>query len=160
MQQPPVDEHVRQQPPPLARERKNAHVGAPSHQFTAGEVHDSARGKHHAKEYRGIDAEDDLSETDARCPAPRPRRPHHRLPLIFHNFTPLRRLVLFAPRADLLPKRKSGNSTPASYAVRHGVFSNEVSLEEYQHFEILVGTAAPGCPVAGSSTGLLLRAAN
>ena len=48
-----------------------------------------------------------------------PRRSHDRLNRVVALFAALRRLVLHAPLADLLPKRQRRQLPPTSNAVRH-----------------------------------------
>src|ERR1039458_470796 len=117
-----VNEHIGQQPPPFSRERERAHVGAPLNTLWNRELHDGGTGERHAQEYRGIDAEDYLSEADAGFAVPNPGRGHDALRCVVADFAALRGFVLHAPLADLLAKGQAGKLTATSNAVCHGFY--------------------------------------
>src|SRR5580765_6539472 len=82
----------------------------------AAEVQRSTR-QHHRQKHGDISAEYYVRQSDGRF-ASHPRLPDDGLRQVIDFLTPLRRLVLHTPLADLL-KGEWGNLPPASDTVRH-----------------------------------------
>ena len=120
-----MDKVVGDQPPPLAARGEWRSIGPPANEFLVVAAADVYAGEQHADEDRDIDAEKDLREADGGGHPSGPGHRHHDLFCVFRFLTTLRRLVLYAPLADLFPEGKSWEVAAASSAICHGLKQNK-----------------------------------
>src|SRR5690349_14771418 len=96
-----VNEHTRQQPPPLAGERQWSEIRAPVNQLWHRRVDHRDPCQRHPDEHRDVDPEDRVRNQRTGLTT-HPGRVHHRLRAVFLYFTTLRRFVLDTPLAKTL----------------------------------------------------------
>src|ERR1700728_5415082 len=113
-----MQEHVRQQPPPVSGQCVRSEVSAEAHQRLSRKIDDRAAGKCHREKDSDVSPEQDLGQRNAALAALYPRRPQHNLFRFLSVFTALRRLMLHTPLADFF-KRQRGKLPSTSNAVRH-----------------------------------------